>query len=78
MLPRLLSLACVLALLNLPDEAMRQLRICLARDPEQIVRKLAATDPDLKMVRRHPEYRKLFEQSVPQPSTLAPAPIKNR
>lgn len=70
------NLACVFTLLNLPDEAIRQLRISIERDPQ--MRTLAADDPDLKKLRRHPDFQKLIGQSNPPPSALTQPPIKVR
>jgi tetratricopeptide (TPR) repeat protein len=63
------NLVCVYALMNEPDKAMRNLRICLENDDAgRTYYQAAARDPDLNSLRRTPAYNEIFGE---KPSSSA-------
>jgi tetratricopeptide (TPR) repeat protein len=74
------NLVCVCALMNEPDNAMRNLRICLENDDAgRTYYQAAARDPDLNSLRRTPAYNEIFSEKTPSSAdTLNKPTISNQ
>lgn len=58
-------MAVAYALAGQPQQALRHLQTCLAHDPADQYRRRAATDPDLHLLRRYPEFMRMIGESAP-------------
>ena len=74
------NLVCVYALMNEPDKAMRNLRICLENDDVgRTYYQAAARDPDLDSLRHNPAYNEIFGEKTPSSAdTLNKSMISNQ